>query len=296
METRWLYTTSENFPALVEASKGVCVIPMGCVEKHGLHLPLGTDIFEASEIGYLASQLETACMFPDFTFGDVSCNAPVQPNGFMPAGSITLSVETEMLLLEELCEQASRNGFKKILIANGHGGNTPWLSTFLRKLYNRKHDFVCAVYAMGSSKSPYFMADILQREGSGALPYLTKEDEQLILDFCAKKKEVGHACMGETSCIMGLHPETVHLDRLGIESGLSTHETDYLKDVGIQIMNGGWDINYPNAYHGHDPIGCNERIGKAAVHVQSHRLAKALKVLKEDENILRWHHEMQKGW
>ena len=296
METRWLYTTSENFPALVEASKSVCVIPMGCVEKHGLHLPLGTDIFEASEIGYLASQLETACMFPDFIFGDVSCNAPVQPNGFMPAGSITLSVETEMLLLEELCEQVSRNGFKKILIANGHGGNIPWLSTFLRKLYNRKHDFVCAVYSMNSSKSPYFMADILQNEGSGALPYLTKEDEQLILDFCAKKKEVGHACMGETACVMGLHPETVHLDRLGIESGLSTHETDYLKEVGIQIMNGGWDINYPNAYHGHDPIGCNERIGKAAVHVQSHRLAKALKVLKEDENLLRWHHEMQKGW
>ena len=43
METRWLYTTSENFPALVEASKEVCVVPLGCVEKHGLHLPLGTD-------------------------------------------------------------------------------------------------------------------------------------------------------------------------------------------------------------------------------------------------------------
>ena len=43
METRWLYTTSENFPALVEASAKTCVIPMGCVEKHGLHLPLGTE-------------------------------------------------------------------------------------------------------------------------------------------------------------------------------------------------------------------------------------------------------------
>ena len=295
-ETRWLYVTSEEFPSLVEASKGVCVIPMGCVEKHGLHLPLGTDVFEASEITYLATQIEPACVFPDFTFGDVSCNAPVKPNGYMPAGSITLSVETEMLLLDELCEQIARNGFQKILIANGHGGNKPWLSTFLRKLANKKHDFVCAYYDMNSSKSPYYMAEILEANGSGSIPELTREDEKLILDFCAQKKQTGHACMGETACIMGLHPETVHLERLGIESGLSTHAADYLAEVGIEIMDSGWAQNYPNAFHGHDPVGCNERIGKAAVRVQSERLARAIKVMKNDENLLRWHAEMQKGW
>ena len=109
METRWLYTTSENFPALVEASKGVCVIPMGCVEKHGLHLPLGTDIIHSSYIAHMASQMENVCVFPDFTFGDVSVNSAVYPHGSMPAGSITLSVELEMMLLEELCEQMARN-------------------------------------------------------------------------------------------------------------------------------------------------------------------------------------------
>ena len=102
METRWLYVTSENFPALREASKGTCIIPMGCVEKHGLHLPLGTDILEASRATYLASQLETVCVFPDFTFGDVQNNCPVTPDGFMPAGSITLDMELEFLLLEKL--------------------------------------------------------------------------------------------------------------------------------------------------------------------------------------------------
>ena len=226
----------------------------------------------------------------------VTKNAPIAPVGSMPPGSITLSVETEMLLLDELCEQISRNGFKKIMICNGHGGNTPWLSTFLRKLANKKHDFVCAVYNMNSSRSPYYMAEHLTQNGRGSLPELTPEDEDLILDFCAQKKEVGHAGMGETSCIMGLHPETVHLDRLGIESGLSIHATDYLKEAGIKIMDDGWGINYPNAFHGHDPIGCNERIGKAAVRVQSERLAKAIKLMKDDENLLRWHAEMQKNW
>jgi creatinine amidohydrolase len=295
METRWLYTTSENFPALVEASKGVCVIPMGCVEKHGLHLPLGTDILQASHVAHMASKLEPVCIFPDFTFGDVACNAPVQPNGFMPAGSITLTVETEMLLLEELCEQIARNGFHKILIFNGHGGNNPWLDTFLRKLTNQKHDFVCGKIMM-KLQAPHKMAEILLEKGSGAIPELTEEDERLILDYHEMGMKIGHACMGETAQMMGIAPESVRLDRLGIESGLSTHEADYLSEAGIQIMNSGWDINYPNAYSGHDPIGCNERIGKAALRLEAERTAHAFRVFKEDEKLLRWHHEMQKGW
>ena len=71
METRWLYATSDNFTELKKASKDTCIIPMGCVEKHGLHLPLGTDILQASEIAWQASQLETVCVFPDFIFGDI---------------------------------------------------------------------------------------------------------------------------------------------------------------------------------------------------------------------------------
>ena len=295
METRWLYTTSENFPALVEASKGVCVIPMGCVEKHGLHLPLGADILQASRVVEMAAAIEPVCIFPDFTFGDVSCNAPVQPNGYMPAGSITLTVETEMILLEELCEQISRNGFKKILIFNGHGGNNPWLDTFLRKLANKKRDFVCGKIMM-KLQAPHKMAELLLEKGSGAIPELTEEDEKLLLGYHEMQMQIGHACMGETAQMMGIAPESVRLDRLGIESGLSTHAADYLSEVGIQIMNGGWDINYPNAYHGHDPIGCNERIGKAALRLEAERVANAFRVFKEDEKLLRWHHEMQRGW
>ena len=48
METRWLYVTSEELEKLRDEVKGVCVIPMGAIEKHGLHLPLGTDIIQAS--------------------------------------------------------------------------------------------------------------------------------------------------------------------------------------------------------------------------------------------------------
>ena len=291
METRWLYTTSENFPALVEVSKGVCVIPMGCVEKHGLHLPLGTDIIHSSYIAHMASQMENVCIFPDFTFGDVSTNAAVYPHGSMPAGSITISVELEMMLLEELCEQVARNGFKKILIYNGHGGNCNWLSTFLRKMTNKKHDFVVATCMM-KLPVPHKMAEYLEANGSGSIPELTPEDEKLIKDYHEMGMKIGHGCMSETAFIMAAAPESVKMDRLGIVSGLSTGVADYFKDAGISIMDGGWWVNYPHALSGHDPVGCNERIGKAAARMEAERLANAIKVMKDDENLLKWHEEM----
>ena len=290
METRWLYTTSENFPALAEVSKGVCLMPMGCVEKHGLHLPLGTDIIHSSKIAYMASQIENVCVFPDFTFGDLSCNAPIKPVGSMPPGTITVSVDLEMMLIEELCEQMSRNGFKKILIYNGHGGNQSWLATFFRKMNNKKHDFVCAKVMM-KLPVPHEMAKYIEKNGSGSIPELTPEDEKLIINYHNSGMKIGHGGMSETAFMMGICPESVKLDRLGIESGLSTGKADYFSEAGIDIMDNGWSVNFPNAFSGHDPVGCNERIGKAALRMEAERLANAIKVMKEDENLLKWHEE-----
>jgi creatinine amidohydrolase len=283
MDTRWLYVTSEELPKLREESKGVCVIPMGCVEKHGLHLPLGTDILHSSAIAYEASKLETFTVFPDFIFGDVPENYPN-----MPAGSITLPVETQMLLLEQLCEQIARHGYKKIVLFNGHGGNNPWLTTFLRKVENKPHDYVVAK-VMLQLQAPHMMAEAIEEKGAEIIPEMNEDDIKLIQKYHEEKMQIGHGGMGETSYIMGLYPETVHLDRLGIESGLSTHAADKFREHGISIRDGGWFVDRPYAYSGHDPIGCNERIGKAAVRLEAERLAATIKFIKEDEDLIKWH-------
>jgi creatinine amidohydrolase len=268
----------------------VCVIPAGCVEKHGLHLPLGQDILQASAIAYEASKLETVAVFPDFTFGDVSGQSPNTPAGTL---NIPLPLRNELLLV--LCEQASRWGFHKILLYNGHGGNGPWLSQFKRKMANEKRDFVVASY-MISLPAPHKMAEMIIAEGRGAIPELTAEDEELLLKYHEQNMFIGHACMGETAHMMGISPESVHLDRLGIESGLSNHKTDYLSKAKIQIPR-GWDINYANNFSGDDPVGCNERIGRASVRIEAERFAAALKLYKEDQNITKWLlDDYQKGW
>lgn len=282
METRWLYRTSENLAELREEAKGVCVIPIGCVEKHGLHLPLGQDIIQAGHIAWQASQLEPVCVFADFSFGDIQGKKE-----YMPLGSVIMPVELEMQLLEVLCDNISNSGFKKIILFNGHGGNKPWLSTFMRSIKSKDKDYALMMVNIELS-APHRMAKLIEKEGRECVPEMTDEDIELVLKYHKEGMLIGHGGFGETSYMMAISPESVCMDRLGIETGKDNHKTDYLMEAGVQLVDAGWAINFPNAFTGDDPIGCNERIGAAALRLEVERVAKAFKVVKEDENILGW--------
>ncbi len=289
IETRWTHTASPDIAKLCEESKGVCVIPVGCIEKHGLHLPLGQDIIQASAIAYEASKLETAAVFPNFHYGDVSGQSPN-----MPTGTVNIPYKLRNKLLLTLCEQASRWGFKKILVFNGHGGNDPWLSSFQRILANEKRDFVMA-YSTVSLPALRSMGQYLEENGTGSIPELTAEDEEYLIECNKNKIFGGHACLGETAHMMGIAPEAVHLERLGIETGISNGKTDYLSKEKISIPM-AWDIDYCNNYAGEDHK-CNERIGKASVRFAAEKFAVSIKAFKEDETATEWFlNKWQKGW
>ena len=280
METRWLYTTSENFTALREAAADTCVIPMGCVEKHGLHLPLGTDTLQASHIVWEASKIEPVCVFPDFIFGDLSENTQ-----HTPAGTISLPLETEMLLLEQLCEQIARNGFKKIIVFNGHGGNRAWLSAFQRKLESKPHDYVFMIVNIH--------CDVMKRIAKAqAFKGFSEKDKELVMRCKDNPPRDGHAGYSETAYIMAVSPESVKMDRLGIQSGESRGLTDKYRKLGVQIRDYGWHIDFPNWIDSDEPIGCNEQIGQAAMRLEAVRVAHIFKRIKEDEDLLKWHNAM----
>ena len=63
--------SSPQFADAVGKSGGVCVIPMGVIEKHGTHLPLGTDMFEARESVTQAAEKEYAVVFPPYFAGQI---------------------------------------------------------------------------------------------------------------------------------------------------------------------------------------------------------------------------------
>ena len=112
----WNELTAPDFIKAVELSNGVCILPAGIMEKHGPHLPLSTDMILAREISSRGAQLEYALVFPEFYFGQIF-EAKHQP------GTVAYSTELVWNMLEETCEEMSRNGIKKIIIVNGHGGN-----------------------------------------------------------------------------------------------------------------------------------------------------------------------------
>ena len=61
-------------PQIVEAvakSGGVCIIPMGILEKHGPHLPVGTDLLSIREVALRAAKQEYAVVFPDYYCGQI---------------------------------------------------------------------------------------------------------------------------------------------------------------------------------------------------------------------------------
>lgn len=270
METRWLYVTSEELEELREKAQGACVIPIGCVEKHGLHLPLGTDMIQAENIVYQASLRETVCVFPNFTFGDIGECTP-----HTPVGTISIPVETQFLLMKQLCEQITRNGFDKIIIFNGHGGNRPWLSMFLKE-YEKYHENRYELYIVN------IHCDVMKRIAKAkALRGLTIEDKQLAAECREAKVKDGHAGYSETAYIMATNPECVKMERLGVLSGACTGYYAKYKEMGIQLRDEGWEIDYPNWIDSVEPIGCNERIGKAALRLEAERVAGIFRRIKQ---------------
>ena len=94
-----------------------CVLPLGSTEQHG-YLSLATDAILAERVAQEAAAPLKVPVFPVLPFG-------IAPyfTGF--PGTVSLSVKTYVALVEEILDNLSRTGFRRILIVSGHGGNAP---------------------------------------------------------------------------------------------------------------------------------------------------------------------------
>ena len=68
---RWDELTSDLFPEAVQKAEGVCLLPLSCIERHGHHLPLATDMFIGREVCNRIAALEPAIVFPDYIFTQI---------------------------------------------------------------------------------------------------------------------------------------------------------------------------------------------------------------------------------
>ena len=285
----WENLREEEFEKAIDVSGGLCVIPLGCLEKHGQHLPVGTDYFEAQTIVKKASELEEVMIFqPGAWLGEVSCfHAFEKPEKMKLRGCIGIKQETLLKVLEELCDEIARNGFRKILIVNGHGGNTSFLRHFLRcQSYTKKNyaTLVTSAFAFGEIAPKRLCNTVTQRKRD--FPYLTDADYETLRRYAQSGTGGGHADIRETCLVMDYDEGLVASDRFDAESGVSNHRTDYLSEAGIESVN-SWLANFPASYEALPPHGASKTIGRAMNRVCTERLAKIFKLLKEDEDSVR---------
>ncbi len=286
---KWEELREEEFKGAVERTGGLCVIPLGCTEVHGQHLPVGADYYEAMGFAEKAAELEEVMIFPTgFWLGDVGgAHAVKDPLQKGVAGQIAISPELQLRALTEICDEIARNGFRKILILNSHGGNVALLQYFVRAhaYEGREYATMWSWAPCTDSMNPKKFYDTVMAEPE-KFPYLTEEDYAVMARFAETGTGGGHADYNEAAWLLHMVPELVRLDRCTATSGLSTHRADYLDRAGVKA-DFSWPSNYPNMYSGYDPIGVTANIGRAMVDISARRLARIFKMLKEDEDCVR---------
>jgi len=284
----WENMREEEFDTALNTLGKLCVIPLGCLEKHGQHLPVGTDTYIAQSLAESATEIEDVVIFPaGMWLGEVSCfHAEDDPAKTRLRGCIGLSPKTLLTVLEELCDEIARNGFEKILILNSHGGNVPMLDYFIRAQCYNKKDYA-TMWTWANLDEQITPEAILKRikEDRGSLPMLTDEDIKTLKGFAEKGFGGDHADFRETALIMAEYPSLVAEDRYDAESGESLHAADYLYEEGINYGQ-AWISDHPNSYSGYPPYGCTETIGQAMMKICTERLVRIFRLLKNDNKCV----------
>jgi creatinine amidohydrolase len=242
--------TSPQFVKAVELSGGVCVIPMGIIEKHGPHLPLGTDLFESREAATTAAKKEYAVVYPPYFVGQIF-EARHQP------GAVAYSNELMWKMLEETCNELSRNGLKKIVLVNGHGGNSNFLQYFCQSQLAARKDYIVVLFQERTN------------------PAYSKEIESL-----KKAKLDGHAGEEETAMMSFIRPDLVDVQAITSQSGADQKRLN----VPFGYTGIWWYAKYPNHYAS-DFAQPNKRLGELLILSWSDQIAELIKYLKNNNTI-----------
>jgi creatinine amidohydrolase len=136
------FILAEQTHAFIRTIKwDVAVLPFGATEPHNLHMPYCTDVFEANAIG------KAACEFA-YTRGGKTLLLPAIPFGVNTnllkiQGAVTISMKPTTLLriLTDVVDSLQRQGIRKLLLLNSHGGNE--LKPLCRELYHQFNVFIC---------------------------------------------------------------------------------------------------------------------------------------------------------
>jgi creatinine amidohydrolase len=257
LPARWDELTASDWPKAMERSNQTCILPIGILEKHGMHGPLGSDLIKVRELAARATRQEYAVVFPDYFYGQIN-EARHQP------GTFALPSRVVWDLLEATVDEIGRNGFKRIIIINGHGGNPTLLRYFAQTQLERRRPY--ALYFFDPPPDPVQAEKVRQ----------------------ARKSDPAgdqHGGENETSTLLYLRPDLVQQSLAKSESG------ENLKRLTVPNIYTGiwWYASYPNHYAGDGTVATRE-LGQLITDHNIQTLVSTLRAIKADRKTL----ELQK--
>jgi creatinine amidohydrolase len=244
--------TAPDYIKAIEKSSKTCILPIGVFEKHGPHLPIGTDLYIAREYALRAAEKEYTVVFPWYYFSQIN-EAKHQP------GTIAYSPELIWKALQETLNELARNGFEKIIIVNGHGGNNAFLNFFGMAQLSERRSY--SLYVFQPSDDPEVIKKVEE---------LTQFD-----------KYNAHAGNEESSMIEAIVPNLAHLDRANEQSGIDQERLKNLPNVYTGIW---WYAKFPNHYGG-DGSKANAQAGELLLNSTVTQLVKMIQAVKKDEVV-----------
>jgi len=254
LSVHWEELTGPDFVQAIKKAQNTCVLPIGIMEKHGPQLPIGTDLFDVRYVALHAAQKEYAVVFPPYYFGQIF-EARHQP------GTLAYSAHIQMELLQATVDEMGRNGCRKIIIVNGHGGNESFLPYFAQTQLAQRHNFAVYIFGLPDLNQP------------GRPPLHTTLHM--------------HAGEDESSHLMIARPDLAHIDRSHQQSGADQHRLHLPKSLYTGIW---WYARFPNHYAG-DGSYANRKLGEFDMNTWINQVAEAIKAVKADQETLKLQNE-----
>ena len=184
----------------VAGEERVVIVPIGTLEDHGPHLPIDTDVRIIGEICERA-----AAKVPDRVV-----LLPVVTHGYSPhhgdfPGSITIGWDTFVRYLTDITGSLVHHGFKRIILANGHGSNMPLVDMAARlTIVDHPETLCCNYFYLYTPKGQEAVRSVRESAFPGGM---------------------SHACELETSIYLAIAPELVQMEKA--EADFNQPKSDY---------------------------------------------------------------------
>ncbi len=206
-----LFSTKRHFQ---NSECTTAVLPVGAIEQHGSHLPVGTDAIIADEVASRIAKRLDAYLLPC-----VSISSSIEHRE--SKGTVYLKADTLALVLRDIAESLRYTGFKRLIVFTGHGGN--WILKPTIRQMNR--DYAERGHELKTILIPSNIA------GARIGEVVTHTQHDL------------HAGEKETSIMLHLCPE--HVEPIAPQQKPTTSPQDYMDyfDVSEITEDGYW--GYP---------------------------------------------------